>query len=215
MKDGPRILAGKAPRVIIVEDHPLMRDALTRVVRDAVDGEVVGVASGRLEALALARSARPDLVLLDLVLPDGNGLDLLRDLRSELPEARVLMVSSFREEDYARRARAAGAVGYVCKESSGEALIAAVRQAWRGGTVASVVGPVASGGGDPMAALSEREMSVLVLVGRGAATREIAASLGVSFKTVEAHRENIKVKLGLTNAVALVQRATLWVNLGR
>jgi len=208
---------GSSIRLLVVEDHPVMRDGLAGVARDLAGCEIVGLAATRAEALALAGTAQPDLVLLDVLLPDGNGLDLVRDLRNALPAVRIVVISSYREADYATRALAAGATAYLNKESSPQAIAAALREA-----AAVAARPTARPGrgetpaaGPGLAQLSEREMSVFQLIGRGRSTREIASALGISFKTAEAHRENIKAKLGLSNGVALVQRATLWVTESR
>jgi len=201
-------------RLLIVEDHPVMREGLAAVARDLAGCDIVGLAATRAEAIQLAGSVRPGLVLLDVLLPDGNGLDLVRDLRAILPDVRIVVISSYRETDYAERAAAAGASAYLNKEAPPQAIATALLQAVGPGGSAPPRRPreTAAGG---VAALSEREMSVFQLIGRGRSTREIASALGISFKTAEAHRENIKGKLGLSNGVALVQTATLWVTENR
>ncbi|WP_438482389.1 response regulator transcription factor [Oleiharenicola lentus] len=202
-----------SPRVLVLDDHPLMRESLARLAVETLGAEIVGEAGTCLEGVALARRHLPDLIIVDVMLADGNGLDLLQTLRSELPATRFAVVSSFLDEDYATRARTAGAHGYACKEKPRSELAAMLRAACADGSTAPFAAHTTSV--DPLAALSEREMGVFQLIGRGRSTREIAAALGISFKTAEVHRENIKRKLGLSNSVALVQRATLWVNTGR
>lgn len=195
-----------------------MREGLAGVARDLAGCEIVGLAATRAEAIALAGTTRPELVLLDVLLPDGNGLDLVRDLRGALPDLRVIVISSYRESDYAERALAAGATAYLNKESPPQAIATALRAAAAvPARAATRTGRSEPTGTAPsgIAQLSEREMSVFQLIGRGRSTREIASALGISFKTAEAHRENIKAKLGLSNGVALVQRATLWVTESR
>lgn len=198
---------------MVVDDHPLLREGLARLVQSALGVARVREAGNRVEALARARAEAPDLVVLDVVLPDGNGLDLVRDLRAEFPAVRLVVVSSYSDGDYAGRALGAGAQAYVCKDRPPAELAEVLRAVWAGQPVAPARLAVVDV--SPVALLTEREMSVFQLLGRGRATREIAVMLGISFKTVEAHRENIKAKLGLGNSVALVQRATLWVSSGR
>lgn len=202
-----------SPRVVVLDDHPLMRDSLARLAVETLGAEIVGEAGSCVEGLTLARRMQPDLMILDVMLADGNGLDLVQSLRAEFPALRLAVVSSFLDEDYAVRARTAGAHGYACKEKPRSDLAAMLRAALLEGSAAPF--PSGAANVDPLSALSEREMGVFQLVGRGRSTREIAAALGISFKTAEVHRENIKRKLGLSNSVALVQRATLWVNTGR
>lgn len=204
-------------RAIIVDDHPLMCDGLARLVRDELGWSVAGTAAHRRSALELVRREQPDVIVLDLQLPDGHGLDLLKDLRAECPALRIAIITASHDPAYGPRALAAGAHAYMRKDAPSAQLLDALR---------GCVGPIESkpssrGGGEatgalvtdsPPQLLSERELSVFQLIGLGRATREIAAALGISFKTVEAHRENIKRKLGLANSVALAQSAALWVN---
>lgn len=190
-----------------------MRDSLVRLARESLGAEIVGEAGSCVEGLALARRTAPDLMVIDVMLADGNGLDLVQNLRAEFPALRIAVVSSFLDEDYAQRARAAGAHGYGCKEKPAAELAAMLHAALADGS--AVPFPANTTTPDPLATLSEREMGVFQLIGRGRSTREIAAALGISFKTAEVHRENIKRKLGLSNSVALVQRATLWISTGR
>jgi DNA-binding NarL/FixJ family response regulator len=190
---------------LVVDDHPLMRSALAQVVRDA-SGLAVLEASNRLETLQRLASHRVTLVLLDVDLPDVNGFDLVKDIRAGAPGARVIIVSAHRGDGYAERAHAAGADAFLSKDASADVLRAVIE----GGAGRSASAGGGLEGGD-VSRLSARELSVFQLLGHGRTTREIASDLGISFKTVEAHRENIKVKLGLGTALALVQRATLWV----
>lgn len=195
-----------------------MRDGLALVAHDLAGCEIVGLAATRVEALRLAAAAQPDLALLDVLLPDGNGLDLVRDLRAAQPGLRVVVISSYRAIDYAERALSAGASAYLNKEAPPQAIATALRAAASAPArpaVRSARGDSTGAAPSGIAQLSEREMSVFQLIGRGRSTREIASALGISFKTAETHRENIKAKLGLTNGVALVQRATLWVTENR
>lgn len=198
--------------IVVVEDHPLMRESVARLAAATLDGEVVGQTGSCVEALALARRHRPGLMIIDVMLSDGNGLDLAQSLRNEFPEMRLAVVSSFQDAHYAARARQAGAHGYACKEASSEEFATMLRQVMSGAAAAGA--PAGAVSTEPFSALTEREMAVFQLIGRGRATREIAAALGISFKTAEVHRENIKRKLGLGNSVALVQQATLWVGPG-
>lgn len=193
---------------LIVEDHPLMRAGLSRLLGTCFPAARIHEAGNRLEALQSARLNRPDLVLLDVVLPDVNGIDLLRDLQGELPKACCVVITAREDASLAQRALDAGAAAYLSKEATSEELAAGVRAALRG---ERQEGRTTLARQAPSQFLSPRELSIFGLIGRGLTTRAIAANLGISIKTVEAHRENIKQKLQLTNGLQLSQQAALWV----
>ena len=172
--------------------------------------------------LAAVSGESPDLVLLDLWLGEGGGLDLIRSLHGRFPDLRILVFSQSDENLYAERSLRSGARGYIMKERSPEEMLAAIRAVLDGEVCLSwdltmrLVGKAIQAEPHTHRAvngtLTERELAVFRLLGQGMGTRAIAASLEVSAKTIEAHRENIKHKLGLPHAAALLQAASVWVN---
>ncbi len=202
-------------RVLIVDDHPLMRAGLAQLIGRQRDLIVCGAAATAAEAKRAVETEPPDVVILDLMLGDSDGLDLIKFLRAAAPQVAVLVVSMHDETVYAPRALQAGALGFVMKQEASKKVLAAVRAVLRGETFLSgrMRARLSDDGGAPVAALplSDRELHVFRLIGGGLATRQIAAHLILSVKTIEGYRENIKVKLGLCDAVALVACARKWV----
>lgn len=211
-------------RILVVDDHPLFREGLKAILRRDLAFELAGEAGTAQAALALAKIARPDLVIADVSLPDKNGIQMVRELKAMLPGLGVLMVSMHAKVDYIVEAFRAGALGYLTKESAGEKLLAALKSVAAGEfyldpSVSKEVtrklldigpGPGAAAA-DPEAggydALTSREREVMRLVVEGLSTKEIAEALAISAKTVEHHRSAIMKKLGLQNAVELVRYA--------
>ncbi len=216
---------GTAPstpiRILIVDDHPVMRVGLSRLIAGNPDMEVCGEAASAARALELAESLQPDLAVVDVSLPDLTGLELCKLIRQNLPECRVVMCSMHEDALYAERALRAGASGYVNKSEDGDHLLSAIRNVARGAVHVSeevanrVLEGVASGGstiqGSRVQALSNRELEVFELIGQGKSSREIADMLSLSVKTVDAHRQRIKTKLNLKSGNELVYRAIQWV----
>lgn len=206
-------------RVFVVDDHAMLRHGLRKLFEDTHDLVVCGEASGAAEALQGVRQSEPDLVLLDLSLSSGSGLDLVKDLRSRHPELPILVISMHEESIYAERVLRAGARGFVGKHEGAETLLAAIRRVLSGtvhvspSTVERLVGQLnpPPGPRPSVGRLSDRELVVFELIGRGKATRQIAQELHVSAKTVDAHRAHIKAKLGLKSGAELVQHAIEWV----
>lgn len=206
-------------RILLVDDHPLLREGIARAVGRESDMEVVGQAGSAEEALAEARRLQPDLVVLDLALGEADGMDLLPRLRRAAEDALVVILSMFDEAVYAERCLRAGASGYVMKEAASETLVAALRQVLAGEIAVSedvrarLVRRVAGRSGDsgPVEALTDRELQVFRLLGEGRSTREVAEALHLSVKTIESHRAGIMDKLGLEHANQLVHRAVGWV----
>jgi DNA-binding NarL/FixJ family response regulator len=206
--------------LLIVDDHPVVRMGLAQLLADEPGLEVVGEAGEPSAALAALRAQRTDLVLLDLSLKTGTGIDLLRQIRGEFPQTRVLVVSVHDEGVFGERAIRAGANGYVMKDAPYPDLLAAVRKAAKGELAvsdalaailrASAVQGARQGLASPLAGLSDRELEVFDLIGRGLDTRNIAAALKISVKTVETHQQNLKHKLGATSAHHLRRLAFLW-----
>jgi DNA-binding NarL/FixJ family response regulator len=206
---------------LLVDDHPLVRGGLAQLLAEERDLEVCGEASTGREALDLAASLQPDLVIVDLALPDVSGIELIRDLKSRHPHITILALSMHDEEIYAERALRAGASGYVMKGQPPQEVIAALRRVLGGGLYVSeamaaamverTVRPGRADAPSPVASLTDRELEVLTLVGEGLAPREIAAKLHLSVHTVETHRSHIREKLDLPDAAALRRFAVRWM----
>lgn len=213
-------------RLLVVDDHPLVRAGLAHLLASETDLEVCAEASGVEDAIAALAAALedsagpPDLAVVDVMLPDGSGLDLVRELLERSPELPILVASVHDELLFAERALRAGARGFINKQESASELIGAIREILAGGTwlSASIRERWERRGVDPDAPifppseldLSDRELQVFALIGRGAPTREIAHRLDLSVKTVESYREKIKLKLGLDNGNELMRRAVEW-----
>lgn len=192
--------------VLVVDDHPLFRAGVVAVVNQDPDWRVVAEASTAPEARAAAAEHRPHAAIVDLMLQSDDGLKLLRELRDEVPAMRIIVLSMLDEAVYRPKALQAGASVFVPKIAGPAAIVAALRA-----DAPSHPPPVAPPPHD-LDSLSERELHVFTQLGFGRSTQEIAVAFGVSVKTIETHRENIKAKLGLPHANALVARAARWVN---
>lgn len=207
--------------VLIVDDHPIVRRGLAQVIEAEKDLAVCGEAADPDEALEIAREQQPHVAVVDIGLARGDGLELVRELRTHLPAVKALVLSLHDEAVYAERALRAGARGYIMKEAGGDEVVEAIRRVLSGDFYLSermnarFLNRFASGGpaagAKPVDALTDRELQVFRLIGRGRGTRDIAKELDLSVKTIETYRERIKRKLGLRNAVELVQRAVLWL----
>jgi DNA-binding NarL/FixJ family response regulator len=215
--------AGSTPRrVLIVDDHPIVRQGLRRMIDPEPDLMVCGEAQSEREARAAIRKLEPDVVIVDISLAQGDGLELVRDVHAQMPELPMLVLSMHDEMIYAERLLAAGASGYIMKQAASDQLIIALRQVLGGGTyisesLASTLGnhegeraPLPGAASDPIDRLSNRELQVLSLIGRGLSSREAADALGVSVKTVESHRQSLKRKLNLITNAQLLQYAINW-----
>lgn len=208
-------------RILIVDDHPLVREGLAKLIDLEGDLRVVGEAETVAEARKAAEQLKPDLVVLDITLREGNGLDLVRDLRVRCPKTSVLVISMHDETIYAERALKAGARGYLMKDQARGNVIAAIRKVLSGEVYLSlrmsqqILDKMATGGapggGSPVDVLSDRELEVFRLLGEGLSTRQVAQQVHRSIRTIDAHRENIKRKLRLSSAAELIKRAVLWV----
>jgi len=189
--------------VLVVDDHPLFRAGVVAAIGGEPDLEVCGETAEAHAARALAARLQPDAVIVDLMLQDDDGLKLVRELRSDLPRLRIIVLSMLDPAVYLPRALQAGANFFVSKLEGAAAIIAVLR---RPGLPVRPSRPTEG----EFAILSERELQVFIQLGLGRSTQEVAAALGLSIKTIETHRENIKGKLGLPHANALVARAALW-----
>ena len=208
-------------KILIVEDHVVVREGLAALVAREADLEMCGQSASTADALDLIPRAGPDLVVVDLILKDGDGLELLKSIRARHPQVATLVVSMQDEEIYAERALRAGARGYIMKYSATAEFLDAIRAVLAGRVYVSrkmnsrILHEFADGkpaaDPHPLGPLTDRELEIFQLIGSGMPTRRIAARLGISPKTVESHRENLKQKLGLNSATALVQAAAAWV----
>ena len=207
-------------RILLIDDHRMMREGLRQLISHEPDLRVCCEAADARQALACIAKGKPDLALLDISLPDKNGLELLKDIRALDPRLPVLVVSMHDENLYAERVLRAGGRGYIMKHEGGEKLMQAMRHVLAG--QAYVSGPMSSRILDNLTGhrraaarssvekLTDREFEVFRLIGQGNGTRQIAEKLRVSVKTVEVHRLNIKRKLVLKTATQLIRAAVRW-----
>jgi DNA-binding NarL/FixJ family response regulator len=208
-------------RILLVDDHPIIRRGLCELIAQTPGLEVCGEAETPREALDAAADAEPDVAVVDLSLRDGSGLELIKDLAARHRDLPVLVLSMHDESLYAERALRAGAKGYIMKEEAPERLLAAIERVLDGEIYLSdamasrVVAQFVTGSTEApqssVESLSDRELEVYEMIGNGLGTRDIARNLHLSVKTIETHRENIKRKLRLRNANELHQHAFLWV----
>jgi DNA-binding NarL/FixJ family response regulator len=210
----------RVSKVFLVDDHPLVREWLTTLLNQLTDLQVCGEASGAEKALEGIRATEPDIAIIDLALPEGSGLALIKSIKAEFPGIAVVVLSMHDERFYAERAFRSGARGYVMKGESTSSIAAAIRDVLAGklylsprmhaafaerfadGDLASLHAPVKK--------LSDRELEVFRLLGQGYETRRVAQSLNVSIKTVQAYCARIKEKLQLANASELLREAIRW-----
>lgn len=208
-------------KILIVDDHPVVRKGLVGIIEDEEGLTICGAAASVHEALTAVESAQPDLILCDLGFPGRNGMELIKDLRALHPELPVLVMSMHDELIYAERILRAGGRGYIMKEAPAEVLIGAIRRVLKGGVfVSESVNDhflIGMSGGHPRTAsfplqrLTDRELEVFELLGSGDGNHEIARQLSISPRTVDAHRANIREKLGIGDGNALTRYAVRWV----
>jgi DNA-binding NarL/FixJ family response regulator len=211
----------KASRIVLIDDHPIMRHGLAQLIKMEASLEVCGEAGNAAEGLATVGKLKPDLAVIDLTLPDKNGLELLKDIRAMYPGTQCIVLSMHDEGLYAERALKAGARGYIMKETAAENLITAIQRVLGGAIYLSdsmaskmleqVSGQRGKQGTTGVEQLTDRELEVLEMIGKGTPTKNIADKLNISTRTVEAHRAHIKEKLGITDGPALVRYAVQWV----
>ena len=203
-------------RIMIVDDHPMMRDGLNMRISSQEDMEVCGEAATENAAVELFRQLCPDLVLIDISLKEGNGIELVKRIRLLNAATKMLVVSTFQESLYAERALRAGALGYLNKNESNEKLLEAIRTVLRGDRYVSAETTqrlVSQALGkrdvmdDPIEKLTDRELEIFRLIGTGITTSGIADQLFLSTHTVDTHRENIKKKLGAKTGADLNRKA--------
>ena len=210
-------------KVLVVDDHPIVREGLADLINKEKDLVVCGCAQDIPETIKAIKSLSPDVVTVDIALGDANGLELIKDIKTEFPGVPVLALSMHQESFYAERAIRAGAKGYITKQEATKNVILAIRRVLDGGLylseemkdklLYSVVGGHDLGGGvSPIDCLTDRELEVFGLLGEGKGTREIAEQLCLSVKTVETYRARIKEKLKLPSGAKLLQQAFAWVH---
>jgi len=208
-------------RVVLVDDHPVLRTGLARLI-DSKEGFVVcGEASTAIEAMALIRELKPHLAIVDIGLPGASGIELTKSIRAEFPDMPVLILSMHEDALYATRALRAGATGYIVKQDAIDNIASALQETLNGrrylspGIIEQLqndgLGEEPRSSHDLIDQLTDRELEIFHLIGKGRDVREIADALAVSPKTVETHRTNIKEKLRLKNARQVARVALQWV----
>lgn len=214
---------GGRKKVLLVDDHPIVRNGLAQLISQEPDLAVCGGAGSAGEAMAAIGRDEPDLVVVDISLKSANGIELTKAIRTRRPSLPVLVLSMHDEALYAERALRAGANGYVMKAESPETVLHAIREVLSGDLYVSekIASRMLRGflhGGPKkrerrgVTSLSDRELEIFEMIGNGICTRDIATQLNISIKTVETHRAHIKCKLGLTNATELMRYAISWVS---
>ncbi len=222
MAKSKKSTSNPSARVLIVDDHPAVREALAIRIATQPDLEVCGEAADTAEALRLAAETDPDVAIVDIALKTSNGIDLIKRLKAHSDKVRAIVWSMYSEDLYAERALRAGAMGYITKEQATGNIIDAIRQVLDGKLYLSpamtekllkrAVGPDGQESGrSPMDLLSDRELEVFRLIGQGQKTQEIATQLHLSVKTIETYRDRIREKLDLSDGSKLAQQATQWV----
>jgi DNA-binding NarL/FixJ family response regulator len=216
------VKAGKVPvrRVLIVDDHPIVRQGLCRIMENEDDLVVCGEAETARDARTAIKELLPDVMIADISLKLSDGIELVRDVRAHHPHLPILVLSMHDESIYAERMLSAGANGYIMKQAASEQFLVALRRVLDGGIYVSeyvgnnMIQKFAAGGAyisaNPIDRLSNRELQILHMIGKGMSTRETAESLNLSIKTVESHRQRIKRKLNLHTGTQLVQYAVNW-----
>ena len=227
---GLRIMQVSAPKkkpaksktlILIVDDHPMMRQGLAALINNEPDLAVCGETESSGQAMDAIALRKPDLVITDITLPDKSGLELIKDIQAMHPGLRVLVVSMHDESLYAERVLRAGGRGYVMKQEGGKRLMEGIRRVLAGDVYVSdkmskrileiFTGQRSTSSGSPVERLTDREFEVFQLIGEGKATRDIAGKLHLSVKTVEVHRLHIKEKLELKTSAELIHFAVRWV----
>lgn len=208
-------------RIILIDDHPIMRHGLAQLIGMEPGLEVIGQAGSAVEGMQLLDKVKADLAIVDLTLPDRHGLELIKDIQALHPSTRTIVLSMHEENLYAERALRAGARGYVMKETAADTLVSAIKKVLGGGIYVSdamasrlmeqATGQRGRAGSAGIDKLTDRELEVMQLIGQGKASKHIAELLNISARTVEAHRAHLKDKLGLPDGAALVRYAVQWV----
>ena len=209
-------------KVIIVDDHPIIRQGLAELINHEQDLVVCGYAEDAHEALGIIKETEPNIVIVDISLKETSGMDLTKDIKAQYPNLPVLVLSMHDESLYAERMLRAGAKGYVMKAEATENVVTAIRKILSGQIYVSdkmaakmvrkLVGGSPDAGASVIERLSDRELEVFRMIGQGYGTRQIAERLHLSIKTIETYREHIKEKLNLADASELLQYAIQWTH---
>lgn len=210
-------------KVLLVDDHPILRKGLGQLINNETDMTVCGEAEDSPKAFELVGTLSPDVMVVDISLKGGNGIELIKNVKARYPDLPILVLSMHDESLYAERALRAGSLGYIMKEEAIEQVIVAIRRVINGDIFLSdkmksrmlqqlATGGRAKGVSNPIENLTDRELEVFRMIGEGRSTRQIAGELHLSVRTVEAYREYIKGKLNLKNSTELVQHAFHWVH---
>jgi DNA-binding NarL/FixJ family response regulator len=208
-------------RILIVDDHPIVRQGYAQLIGNQPDFEVCGVAASEQEALDEIARSHPHLAIVDISLKNSSGIELIETIHARHPDVKVLVASAHDENLFAERALEAGALGYINKQEATDRLIEGIRQVLDDEVFVSEemthrllrnrVGDSKKPDLQPIQKLTNRELQVFEMIGHGETTQRIANRLGLSHKTIERYKENLKRKLNLANATELVQQATRWV----
>ena len=210
-------------KIVIVDDHPIVRQGLTELINQEDDLVVCGQAEDAHRAMAVIAESKPHVAIVDISLKETSGLELIKDINVRYPDVLVLTLSMHDESLYAERSLRAGAKGYIMKQQATDTVVKAIRQVLAGqvyvsdNMAARMVRKVVGGGRTEIGAsaierLSDRELEVFLLIGQGYGTRQIAEKLYLSIKTIETYRAHLKEKLNLESASELLQYAIQWVN---
>ncbi|MCH6255552.1 response regulator transcription factor [Puniceicoccaceae bacterium K14] len=209
-------------KIFIVDDHPLVRQGLAQIIEKEENLEVSGEAENAAEAVKAISQEMPDAIIVDISLQGNNGLELIKNIKALSEELPILVFSMHDESIYAQRALRAGAKAYVMKKEPPQVIVEAIGRIIKGEIYVSsrvadqVLHQIVSGNtnstSSPIERLTDRELEVVQLIGRGLSTREIAENLNLSIKTIESHRAHVKEKLSLRNATELVQFSVQWVD---
>lgn len=206
-------------RIVIVEDHPIVSRGMAQLINFEEDICTVGEAETTFTAHEILERERPDLVLVDLSLKGGSGLELIKDIKKLYPKMMIIVVSLHDENVYAERVMRAGANGYIMKSEATESILTAIRQVLKGGIYLSpnmqtkMLNKIVSGinnSVDTVDLLSDREFEVFEMVGKGITTKKTAMELNLSIKTIETYKSHIKTKLNIKGSTELIQFATEW-----
>ncbi len=222
---GPARTNGRSKtRILVVDDHPLIRECLKRICRDQPGLVVCAEAEGRVDGLRAAKKHHPDLAIIDLTLKESHGLDLIQDLQTCRPKLPILVLSTHDERLHAERVVRAGARGFINKQADIPQILEAIRTVIAGkiylseeaaaGLAAKLAGRPRGGARFAVDALTDRELRVFELLGQGCSTRRVAERLRLHLRTVETYRARIKQKLQLEDGIALLQHAIRWSEMG-
>jgi DNA-binding NarL/FixJ family response regulator len=211
----------KKSRILVVDDHPVVRQGLKLLINQEPELTVCGEAENPQKAFAAIQEQHPDIAIIDLSLAHSSGIDLIKNIKLRYPDLPILVLSMHDESLYAERALRAGARGYIMKQEAPEKVITAIREVLQGKLYVSdamgakllkqFIDRRSTAAASSVELLSDRELEVFQLIGKGLGTRQISEKLNISIKTVEAYRANIKEKLKLTSSAELVQHAIHWV----